>query len=440
MVFTCFLKSLGAKTTVNTLFFTPRKPKTTVFTVFFAPGSKNHSIYSVLWPAPSRNSGIYAVFSMLQEVLFPCQKHKNTVNYSALAFETRWKTSENNQQVSKMELLFQAPQNGSAARPGSGPGLRLAFVIYRTPKDRKVTYHYFTYVKIRGFCFFSFLELFYTYAFCLGTLWLERGELRLRIGLSWGEPTATECCQKSSKQNENHELVNFETIPGFFLAEHVQIHRPCKSRIDIACEAACASPELPAVLQFLCRMAPLRIPNWASSSAAANGQSEVRWTKKAKSFGSYIPPKQCVYIQNFGLYPTNCVYLPKLCLYPKIQFIPQKLWLYRLYPKKIVLSPKFDVISQKSFCTQKNWGISQNFRLSPIQFLPRKLGISLKNGVISRNWWYTWVWTWPFQRGAWVIQSCGSWHSFKSLARNRRAAASSELLLRWKSMDWFKMV
>ena len=106
-MFTCFLKNLGAKNTVNTVFFTPRKPKTTAFTVFFAPGSKNHGIYSVLWPAPSKNSGIYAVFSMLQEVLFPCQKHKNTVNYSVLAFETRWKTSENNQHVSKMELLFQ---------------------------------------------------------------------------------------------------------------------------------------------------------------------------------------------------------------------------------------------------------------------------------------------------------------------------------------------
>ena len=125
-MFTCFLKS--QTNTVNTGFFTPRKPKTTVFTVFFAPGSKNHGIYSVLWPAPSKNSGIYAVFSMLQEVLFPCQKHKNTVNnYRALAFGTQWKTSENNQQVSKMELLFQAPQSGSAARhfwsspqPGSG--------------------------------------------------------------------------------------------------------------------------------------------------------------------------------------------------------------------------------------------------------------------------------------------------------------------------------
>ena len=84
-----FFEESRSKNTVNTVFFTPRKPKTTVFTVFFAPGSKNHGIYSVLWPAPSKNSGIYAVFSMLQEVLFPCQKHKNTVNYSVLAFETR---------------------------------------------------------------------------------------------------------------------------------------------------------------------------------------------------------------------------------------------------------------------------------------------------------------------------------------------------------------
>ena len=60
-----------------------------VFTVFFAPGSKNHGIYSVLWPAPSKNSGIYTVFSMLQEVLFPCQEPKNTVNYSVLAFDTQ---------------------------------------------------------------------------------------------------------------------------------------------------------------------------------------------------------------------------------------------------------------------------------------------------------------------------------------------------------------
>ena len=71
------------------MFLAGRKPKTTVFTVFFAPGTKNHGIYSVLWPAPSKNTCIYAVFTILQDVLLPCKMHKNTVNYSVLAFETR---------------------------------------------------------------------------------------------------------------------------------------------------------------------------------------------------------------------------------------------------------------------------------------------------------------------------------------------------------------
>ena len=46
----------------------------------FASGDKNRGNYSVFWPVPSKNTGIYAVFSMLQEVSFPCQRHKNTVN------------------------------------------------------------------------------------------------------------------------------------------------------------------------------------------------------------------------------------------------------------------------------------------------------------------------------------------------------------------------
>ena len=66
------------------MFFAPRKPKTTVFTMFFASGNKNHGMYNVFWPGPSKNTGIYAVFSMLQEVLFPCQRHETTVNYSVL--------------------------------------------------------------------------------------------------------------------------------------------------------------------------------------------------------------------------------------------------------------------------------------------------------------------------------------------------------------------
>ena len=112
-MFPCFLKSLGAKNTVKTRIFwrlaspKPRYlrcflllvPKTTAFTVF-------------LWPAPCKNSGIYTVFSVLQEVLFPCQKPKNTVNYSVLAFDTRWKTSEKRQKTTK------SVQNGASL---SGP-------------------------------------------------------------------------------------------------------------------------------------------------------------------------------------------------------------------------------------------------------------------------------------------------------------------------------
>ena len=54
-----------------------------------SPKPRNYRGFCYQWPAPSKNSGIYAVFSMLQEVLFPCQKPKNTVNYSVVAFDTR---------------------------------------------------------------------------------------------------------------------------------------------------------------------------------------------------------------------------------------------------------------------------------------------------------------------------------------------------------------
>ena len=65
------------------MLFAPRKPKTTALTMLFASGNKNHGMYNVFWPAPSKNTGNSTVFSMLQEVLFPC-RHKNTVNYSVL--------------------------------------------------------------------------------------------------------------------------------------------------------------------------------------------------------------------------------------------------------------------------------------------------------------------------------------------------------------------
>ena len=63
------------------MFLALRQRKTTVFTRFWASASKNHGIYSVLWPGPSKNTGIYAVSSMLSEVFFGCQRHKNIVNY-----------------------------------------------------------------------------------------------------------------------------------------------------------------------------------------------------------------------------------------------------------------------------------------------------------------------------------------------------------------------
>jgi hypothetical protein len=53
-----------------------------------------------------------------------------------------------------------------------------------------------------------------------------------------------------------------------------------------------------------------------------------------------------------------------------------------------MLSPKFEVISvisQKSLCAPKIWGISQNFGLSPIQFIPKKLGLSPKIRLLSQN-------------------------------------------------------
>ena len=101
-----FEHSRSKKLRKNRVFLTPRKPKTTVFAVFFAPGTKNHGIYSVLWPEPSKNSGIYAVFSMLQDVLLPGQTHKNTVNYSVSAFETRWKPSKTTNKCPKWSISF----------------------------------------------------------------------------------------------------------------------------------------------------------------------------------------------------------------------------------------------------------------------------------------------------------------------------------------------
>ena len=77
--FHVFFEALGAKNTVNTDFFCASEHG--IYDVVLPLATKNHGIYSIFWPVPSKNTGIY---SMLQEVLFPCQRHKNTVNYSVL--------------------------------------------------------------------------------------------------------------------------------------------------------------------------------------------------------------------------------------------------------------------------------------------------------------------------------------------------------------------
>ena len=77
------------------MFLAPRKPRSTVLTLFFASNSKNHGIYNVFEAAPSKNTGIYTLFSMLQELLFGCQKQKNTANYNVwdllLRFPGGWR-------------------------------------------------------------------------------------------------------------------------------------------------------------------------------------------------------------------------------------------------------------------------------------------------------------------------------------------------------------
>ena len=87
-VFAFFLKLLGPKkNSINTDAFCaseaqnhgiyircclPLVAKPTVFTVFFGQHLAKPLVF------------IYAFFGMLQELLFPCQRHKNTVNESVL--------------------------------------------------------------------------------------------------------------------------------------------------------------------------------------------------------------------------------------------------------------------------------------------------------------------------------------------------------------------
>lgn len=120
--------------------------------------------------------------------------------------------------------------------------------------------------------------------------------------------------------------------------------------------------ELPAVLEFLCRMAPLQIPNWASSSAAAsNGQSKGEADNEdGPVFWRVHTPKEIVlisqnliYTPQIGFSPTDWGYLPKLGLHPRIQFRPQK---FGLSPQIRIISQYWVVIYRK------------------VQFIPQNVG------------------------------------------------------------------
>jgi hypothetical protein len=90
-----FFETLGEKNTVNNsclLHLGSPKPR---YLRCCLPLVANHRIYRVFWPVPSKNTCIYTVFSMLQEVFFPYQRHKNIVNYIVLALDTHQKNRKN---------------------------------------------------------------------------------------------------------------------------------------------------------------------------------------------------------------------------------------------------------------------------------------------------------------------------------------------------------
>ena len=76
------------------MLFAPRKQETMVFTMFSPPESKK-TRYLHFFAWPRKNSSIYAVFSMLQEELFSCQRHKTNVNYSVFVLGKHQKSNKN---------------------------------------------------------------------------------------------------------------------------------------------------------------------------------------------------------------------------------------------------------------------------------------------------------------------------------------------------------
>ena len=170
--------------------------------------------------------------------------------------------------------------------------------------------------------------------------------------------------------------------------------------------------ELPAVLELLCRMAPLQIPNWASSSAASKWAKRfVRRTKKAQSFGSYKHQKKVVFIsqnliytpqigvlshnwgyilefslepKNLGYLPPNPDYLPILGLYiPKFSLY-LKMWAqFRVISQNSVYTPKNMTIPQENNVISQIW--SYISYIPKITLCPKNLGYLPKLRVISSS-------------------------------------------------------
>ena len=165
-------KKLRRKQTV--FFWRLAGPKPRYLRCFFAPGTKNHGIYSVLWPEPSKNSGIYAVFSMLQDVLLPGQTHKNTVNYSVSAFETRWKPSKTTNKCPKWSISFGPKKPGKRqvgfwALPPQAPASPfkngpISGLPPTPPRLASLRFAY-TYTQAQAFGWLSWYIYIYTYVY-----------------------------------------------------------------------------------------------------------------------------------------------------------------------------------------------------------------------------------------------------------------------------------
>ena len=80
-VFAFCFDTLGAKNTVHTDVFCASGPKPQYLRCFFfSSDSKSHGICKMFFgPRPAKTLAFTQFFCMLQEELFPCQRHENTV-------------------------------------------------------------------------------------------------------------------------------------------------------------------------------------------------------------------------------------------------------------------------------------------------------------------------------------------------------------------------